>query len=100
MDKHHPVPKIGDLRVWHICQVGRVNSFYVPVASTDEAKKVLAVLADYDNFQYKNRIKPDYASASGLQQFEADDGTADLGATPTPGWLEWCDADGYDIDGR
>lgn len=84
-------PKIGDLRVWHIPQVPG-KAFHVPVASPAEAKKVLAILASYDLFQYRNRIKPDYCNAAGLQVYEADDGDG------KPGWCDWYDEEGLDID--
>lgn len=68
----------GKLRVWWIPQIPGM-AFYVFVSSPDEAKKLLSVLADYDLFQYENRIKPDYCNTGGLQVFE--DGE----------WLEWED---------
>ena len=44
------------------------------------------ILAEYDLFQFKNDIKPDYSNAGGLQVFENDD------------WSEWYSEDGWDID--
>lgn len=76
-------PKVGDLRVWHNCQVGAVKNFYVDVSSVEEGKAILVALADYDAFQFENRIKGDYANASGLCQFEANAGEGE------PGWCEW-----------
>lgn len=85
-------PKIGALRVWHIPQIPG-KAFRAEVASPGEAKKVIAILADYDLFQYRNRIKPDYANASGLEVYEADAGEG------RPGWCEWCDEEsGHEID--
>lgn len=78
-------PAIGDLRIWHVCQVGRVKAFHVPVSSVDNAKQLIVALWDYDKFQYDNNVKPDYANMSGLEIYEEDNG---LG---TPGWCEWCD---------
>lgn len=69
-------PKEGDLRVWWMPQVPG-KPFQVPVASIKEAKKLLDVLADYDLFQYKNRIKPDYSNAGGFEVFEGGE------------WCEW-----------
>jgi len=71
----------GSLRVWHIPQIPG-KPFYVAVTSPEEAIKILNVLADYDLFQFKNNIKPDYCNASGLVVFE--DGE----------WLEWYTEDG------
>lgn len=41
------------LRVWHIPQIP-MKAFYVPVDSIDEAKKIISILWDYDDFQFKN----------------------------------------------
>jgi len=85
-------PKIGDLRVWHIPQVP-MKPFHVPVATPDEAKKILDVLAKYDLFQYEHNVKPDYCNAAGLEIYEADDGDG------KPGWSEWYDPEtGDEID--
>lgn len=78
-------PKPGDLKVWWIPQVPG-KPFEVPVATIDEAKKLLDVLAKYDDFQFANRIKPDYCNVGGLVVFE--DGA----------WLDWTDADGNDVE--
>lgn len=68
----------NQLRVWHIPQVP-MDAFHVNVSSTQEAKKILDVLASYDIFQYENNIKPDYCNAGGLEIFEFGD------------WCEWSD---------
>jgi len=64
--------KAGDLRVWWIPQVPG-KPFHVPVASVEEAVKIMNVLAEYDLFQLKHRIKPDYSNAGGLEVFEDDE---------------------------
>ena len=74
------------LRVWWIPQIPLNNSFYIEVATPQEAKKVLDILADYDLFQLKNNIKPDYSNAGGLEVFE--DGE----------WSEWYSENDEDID--
>jgi hypothetical protein len=73
------------LRIWWIPQVP-MEAFYVPVDSPAEAKKILDVLADYDLFQLKHNIKPDFSNAGGLEVFE--DGE----------WSEWEDEFGNNID--
>lgn len=78
-------PKPGDLKVWWIPQVPG-KAFDVPVATIDEAKKLLTILADYDAFQFRQKIKPDYANVGGLVVFE--DGE----------WTDWCDDTGASID--
>ena len=75
------------LRVWHNCQVGKVKNFYVEVESIEQALKILNTLLDYDQFQYTNNIKPDYASASGLEYFDEEEQE----------WCEWYDDDGNNI---
>lgn len=73
------------LRIWHIPQVP-MKAFYVEVDSLKEAVKLLDVLANYDRFQFENRIKPDYCNAQGLQALE--DGE----------WSDWYDEEtGLDI---
>jgi hypothetical protein len=74
-----------ELRVWWIPQVP-MKAFHVPVEGIKEAKKVLAVLANYDLFQYENNIKPDFSNAGGLEAFE--DGE----------WCDWNSEEGYSID--
>ncbi len=66
-----------NLRVWHIPQVPMQINFKVPVKNVEEAKKIINVLADYDLFQYENKIKPDYSNASGLEEYENGE------------WAEW-----------
>lgn len=74
------------LKVWWIPQIPG-SSFEVPVASVDEAKKILTVLADYDIFQYENRIKGDYCNAGGLVELTAEGE-----------WIDWEDEDFRSID--
>lgn len=83
--------KIGDLRVWHIPQVPG-KSFIVPVASLQEAGLIIDTLAQYDLFQYENRIKPDYANVSGVSVYEDEDDTG------CGEWYAWWSDDGEDFD--
>ena len=73
------------LRVWHIPQIPG-TPFHVSVETPEEAIKVLDILARYDDFQFKENIKPDYSSVSGLEVFEDEE------------WCEWYSEDGEDID--
>lgn len=85
-------PKFGDMRVWWIPQVP-MKAFYVPVESIKEAKKIMSVLAEYDIFQYENKVKPDYCNVGGLEVYEENfDGDGNNG------WCEWSDEDGDGID--
>lgn len=82
-------PNKGDLRVWWIPQVP-MKPFHVPVANIGEAKLVLKTLANYDLFQYDNRVKGDYCNAGGLECYSQDDDGE---------WCEWEDPEtGDDID--
>lgn len=73
--------QIGTLRVWWIPQIPGAP-FYVVVASLAEARLILKTLAEYDLFQLKHNIKPDYSNTGGLEiktesaweEFETADG--------------------------
>ena len=60
-------------RVWHSPQLG-AQTVYVQCNSLATAISLMDVLADYDIFQYENRIKPDYANANGVQYYDHEDG--------------------------
>lgn len=78
-------------RVWWIPQVP-MRSFEVFVSTLTEAKLLLTVLADYDLFQFENRVKPDYCNAGGVQVQEGlSDGNG-------PEWCDWYSEDDDDID--
>ena len=73
------------LRVWWVPQVpGR--PFHVPVGSVQEGVRIMDVLAKYDQFQFDNRIKPDYCNAGGLEMWDTNcDGEG------VAGWSSWYD---------
>lgn len=84
--------KVGDLRVWWVPQVP-MKAFTVDVASVEEGVKIMAVLADYDIFQYENDVKPDFCNAGGINRWcEDSDGEG------TPGWEDWYDEESGDDD--
>ena len=72
------MPKEGDLQVWWIPQIP-MKAFQVSVKTVDEACLLLVTLSEYDKFQLKHKIKPDYSNAGGLTIFEDGD------------WVEWYD---------
>ena len=73
------------LRVWWIPQVPG-HPFHVPVSSVQEGVRIMDVLANYDRFQFDNRIKPDYCNAGGLEMWDLNcDGEG------TAGWCSWYD---------
>ena len=66
-------PKTARYVVWWIPQVpGKM--FEVETDSAEFARKLEDVLADYDLFQFHNRIKPDYANAGGTVEWDDDEG--------------------------
>lgn len=74
------------LRVWWVPQVP-MKAFYVPIDSIGEGQKILEVLADYDLFQFENKIKGDYSNGGGIQVFDDMDDTD----TPEGSWTDWED---------
>lgn len=63
---------MGKLRVWWIPQIGIEETFYIPVESAEEGKKVMDLLAAYDAFQLQNKVKPDYSNVGGVQRWDED----------------------------
>ena len=57
--------------------MGINETFYVPVGTPEEGKKLLDTLAAYDAFQLQNNVKPDYCNIGGIQMFDDEYG-------------EWC----------
>jgi hypothetical protein len=68
------------LRVSHFPQI-HCKPFITEVESIKEAKKIFDVLANYDLFQYENKIKPDYANMTILEYWDIEENE----------WLEWHD---------
>lgn len=83
------------LRVWWIPQVP-MSPFLVDVDSVSEGVKMLDALARYDQFQYENRVKPDYSNAGGLEMFDPEDRTDGPDGT----WTDWYDEDTGEDDPR
>jgi hypothetical protein len=82
----YPEPRVGDLRVWWIPQVP-MRPFFVPVENAQEGKLILKVLAAYDLFQLRHKVKPDFCNTGGLEIFEDDE------------WCDWyCTKCGEEID--
>jgi hypothetical protein len=59
------------MRVWWIPQVP-MKSFYVEVNSLEQAILIDNTLAQYDLFQFNNKIKPDYCNAGGVELYVGD----------------------------
>ncbi len=76
------------LRIWWIPQVP-MKAFRVEVETPQEAKKLLEILANYDIFQFENKIKPDYSNVGGLESYDQE----------SKEWSDWYDEKtGKDID--
>ena len=71
-------PKEGDLKIWWIPQIPMVG-FEFDVKNVNEACLLLVALGEYDLFQLKHKVKPDYSNAGGLSLFENGE------------WIEWYD---------
>lgn len=68
------------LRVAHYPQIP-CKPFIVEVESLKEAKKMYDTLANYDLFQFNNRIKPDYANMTVIEEFDEEELE----------WMSWID---------
>jgi hypothetical protein len=79
--------KLVRARVWWMPQVPG-NRFDVDVTTVEEARLLLRVLADYDLFQFENRIKPDYCNAGGLVYWDEAEEE----------WFTWENEDGREVD--
>lgn len=80
-------PVEGALRVWWIPQVP-MKAFKRDVEDLFQAMLLIETLADYDAFQFENKVKGDYCNTGGLEVFE--DGE----------WCDWQDPEtGDDFDG-
>jgi len=75
------------LRIWWIPQVPG-QPFHRDIKNIREAVLLLDTLAKYDQFQLDNNIKPDYANAGGLQEWDEAEQE----------WLDWNDDEGNSID--
>lgn len=57
---------------FRVCWIPQVpmKSFDVEVDSLEKAELLIVVLADYDIFQYENKIKPDYSNTGWIEAWE------------------------------
>lgn len=74
-------------RVWWIPQVGSgITPFFIECPTPEFALRTIEVLAEYDLYQLRENVKPDYSNAGGIQRWEDQTG-------------EWEDVE-YDEDER
>ena len=71
---------IKKLRICHFPQIP-CNPFIIEVKDLHEAKKISDILANYDLFQYENKIRPDYANITIVEEWDEIEQE----------WLSWCD---------
>lgn len=62
-------PQPNDLRVWYIPQVP-MNAFTVNVPDLKTGVLVLETLEKFSEFEYQNRVKPDYSDVGGINRWE------------------------------
>jgi hypothetical protein len=70
---------------WHCPQVGRSPTYRREVPTLEQAQLLQDAFADYDLFQFENRIKPDYCNTSGIEMWDEDE-------------QEWLELDEDDIE--
>ena len=80
-----PAPQEGDLRVWWIPQIP-MKAFEWPVDDLRQAAVMLDALAAYDDFQFAENVKGDYANTGGLSIFQGGE------------WVDWENEEGDDFD--
>ena len=80
-----PDPKEGDLRIWWVPQIPG-KAFEWPVADLTQAALMLDALAAYDDFQFAENVKGDYANMGGLHVYREGD------------WEDWESEDCDDFD--
>lgn len=78
-------PKEGDLRVWWIPQIPG-KAFHWPVSDLAHAASMLDALAAYDDFQFGENVKGDYANTGGLLVYRNGD------------WEDWESDECDDLD--
>lgn len=61
------------------------EAFVVEDVSLPEAVRLMNILADYDQFQYDQCIKPDYANVGWISGFDTEDN-------------EWYDLEDFEIE--
>lgn len=89
--------KEGALKFWHIPQIPG-KAFEVYIDTLEEGADLQELLARYDDFQFKNNIKPDYSNGNGIVVLETgkpmDEKEAEKNkADGVPDGLCWFDVD-------
>lgn len=94
MEKLETIKETRKLKVWWIPQVP-MKAFNVKVSNLKEARLLLDTLANYDQFQLDNKIKPDYCNMGGLSVWIDDLEPDEDGSR----WTDWYDEEtGLEFD--
>jgi hypothetical protein len=65
-----------------------MRAFHIDIDSVAEGVKMMGILAEYDQFQLDNNIKPDYCNTGGIIMFDPEDHTDG----PDGSWVDfWSD---------
>ena len=73
---------MSKLRVWWNPQIGAdIPQFTVEVKTVRQGVLIMDALAQYDLYQFNNKIKPDYSNMGGLEVLES-----------SGEWEEWYDS--------
>lgn len=67
------MPEHKKYRTWYIPQVP-MPAFEVETDSLREAVLIKETLERFSLFEYDNRVKPDYCDASGISEWDEEDG--------------------------
>lgn len=73
-----------NFKVSHYPQIP-CNPFEVEFDTIQEALRLKDILADYDMFQYENRIKPDYCNMTAILAYDEK-------------YKEWYELDDYEVE--
>ncbi len=89
-----------DLKVWYIPQVP-MPAFEVEILKSDPAystltdthrlrlaAKILDTLTEFSDFEYHQKVKPDFSDVGGIMRWESD----------AEGGFDWFEVDDYEIE--
>lgn len=80
-------PQEGDFRVWYAPQIP-MPAFTVGVPDFATGVEILEVLVRFSLYEYKNRVKGDFADAGGISRWESDG----------EGGFDWFDVDAEQME--
>lgn len=63
---------MSKFRMWYIPQVPMDDPFIREYDTAADAEAALDLISVYSYYEYLNRVKPDYADAGGVEQWDED----------------------------